>query len=98
FDSPACFAALLDTPDAGRWLLAPAAGGTCTSRQDRGDTLVLETDWSVGEGRIRVVDFMKPRDRHPRLVRIVEGLAGGLEVRSEGRLRFGCGHNGPRVV
>src|SRR5881227_1029259 len=23
FDSPACFAALLDTPQAGRWLLAP---------------------------------------------------------------------------
>jgi GH15 family glucan-1,4-alpha-glucosidase len=27
FDSPACFAALLDSPDAGRWLIAPAAGG-----------------------------------------------------------------------
>ncbi|HEU0241054.1 MAG TPA: glycoside hydrolase family 15 protein [Micromonosporaceae bacterium] len=25
FDSPACFAALLDTPDAGRWLLAPTS-------------------------------------------------------------------------
>src|SRR6185436_15584012 len=97
FDSPACFAALLDTPDAGRWLLAPAAGGTCTSRQYRGDTLVLETDWSVGEGRIRVVDFMKPRDRHPRLVRIVEGLAGAVEVRSEVRLRFDYGHIVPWV-
>ena len=29
FDSPACFAALLDTPDAGYWSLAPAAGGSC---------------------------------------------------------------------
>jgi GH15 family glucan-1,4-alpha-glucosidase len=28
FDSPACFAALLDTVDAGRWSLAPTAGGT----------------------------------------------------------------------
>ena len=27
FDSGACFAALLDTAEAGRWLLAPAAGG-----------------------------------------------------------------------
>jgi GH15 family glucan-1,4-alpha-glucosidase len=32
FDSPACFNALLDTPDAGRWLLAPASGGPCTRR------------------------------------------------------------------
>ncbi|MDQ3503953.1 MAG: DUF5911 domain-containing protein, partial [Actinomycetota bacterium] len=33
FDSPACFAALLDTPDAGRWLLAPASGGSATRRR-----------------------------------------------------------------
>jgi GH15 family glucan-1,4-alpha-glucosidase len=32
FDSPACFSALLDTPEAGRWLLAPASGGRCTRR------------------------------------------------------------------
>ena len=35
FDSPACFNALLDTPEAGRWLLAPAAGGDCTRRRYR---------------------------------------------------------------
>jgi GH15 family glucan-1,4-alpha-glucosidase len=35
FDSPACFAALLDTSDAGHWQLAPAAGGVCTSRRYR---------------------------------------------------------------
>jgi GH15 family glucan-1,4-alpha-glucosidase len=97
FDSPACFAALLDTPEAGRWLLAPAAGGTCTSRRYRGDTLVLETEWTLPEGRIRVVDFMKPRGRHPRLVRIVEGLAGVVKVRSEIRLRFDYGHIVPWV-
>ena len=77
FDSPACFAALLDSPDAGRWLLAPAAGGTCTSRRYRGDTLVLDSEWSTPEGRISVVDFMRPRDRHPRLVRIVRHLGCG---------------------
>lgn len=61
FDSPACFAALVDTPDAGRWLLAPAPGGTCSSRRYRDDTLVLETEWITPEGRVRVVDFMPPR-------------------------------------
>ena len=29
FDSPACFNALLDTPEAGRWLLAAAGLGRC---------------------------------------------------------------------
>ena len=27
FDSAACFAALLDTPDAGHWQIAPVTGG-----------------------------------------------------------------------
>ena len=35
FDSPACFNALLDTPDAGRWLLAPDGAGQCTRRRYR---------------------------------------------------------------
>ena len=32
FDSPACFNALVDTPESGRWLLAPEGGGKCTRR------------------------------------------------------------------
>ena len=38
FDSPACFNALLDTPEAGRWLLAPEGGGECTRRRYRKGT------------------------------------------------------------
>ena len=33
-------AALLDTPGAGRWRLAPVGAGTCTRRRYREDTLV----------------------------------------------------------
>ena len=51
FDSPACFAALLDGEWAGRWLLAPAGGGSCTRRRYRGDSLVLETEWDTPDGR-----------------------------------------------
>ena len=65
FDSPACFAALLDTPDAGHWQIAPESGGTCTSRRYVGDTLVLETEWVTPEGTIRVIDFMLPRGHAP---------------------------------
>jgi len=104
FDSPACFAALLDTPRAGHWLLAPPGGGTATRRRYRGDTLVLETEWNTRDGTARVVDFMPPRHRHPRLVRIVEGVSGTVSLSSRLRLRFDYGkivpwvrHRGKRV-
>ena len=44
FDSHACFAALLGTPEHGRWLLAPAGPVTAVRRWSRGDTAVLETE------------------------------------------------------
>jgi hypothetical protein len=61
FHSPACSAALLDTERAGRWRMAPAAGGTCTRRRYRGDSLVLESEGVGPDGTVRVVDFMPPR-------------------------------------
>ena len=38
FDSPACFAALLDSPDAGRWLLAPASGESSRAAKQAGES------------------------------------------------------------
>jgi GH15 family glucan-1,4-alpha-glucosidase len=97
FDSPACFAALLDSPDAGRWLLAPALGGVCTSRRYRPGTLILETEWETREGHVRVTDFMPPRDEVVDIVRIVEGLRGSVRMRGELALRFDYGHVVPWV-
>jgi GH15 family glucan-1,4-alpha-glucosidase len=97
FDSPACFAALLDTPDAGHWIVAPAAGGTCTRRRYVKDTLVLETEWVTPEGTVRVIDFMPPRGHDPDLVRIVEGVHGAVSMRSELKLRFEYGRVVPWV-
>ena len=91
FDSPACFAALLDTPDAGHWIVAPAAGGVCTRRRYVKDTLVLQTEWVSGDGTVRVIDFMPPRGHAPDVVRIVEGVHGSVVMRSELRLRFDYG-------
>ncbi|WP_419957087.1 trehalase-like domain-containing protein [Rhodococcus rhodochrous] len=65
FDSPACFAALLHDDEAGRWLLAPVAGGVCTHRAYRHDTLVLETEWVTATGSVRVVDCMPCEERPP---------------------------------
>ncbi|MGH2933197.1 MAG: glycoside hydrolase family 15 protein [Gaiellaceae bacterium] len=91
FDSGACFAALLGRPEHGRWLLAPVDGGT-TSRCYRGDTLVLETTWECDEGAVRVLDFMPPRGDAPDVVRIVEGVRGRVQMRSELVVRFDYGH------
>ncbi|WP_423182374.1 glycoside hydrolase family 15 protein [Arthrobacter sp. NyZ413] len=97
FDSPACFAALLDSPDAGRWLLAPESGGTCTRRQYRDRTLILETEWETDEGHVRVIDFMPPRDEVADIVRVVEGIRGTVKMRGELVLRFDYGHVVPWV-
>jgi GH15 family glucan-1,4-alpha-glucosidase len=97
FDSPAVFAALLHTKDAGHWTLAPAAAGTCTTRRYADNTLVLETDWETRDGAVRVIDFMPPRRRTPHLVRIALGLSGEVAMRSELRLRFDYGRVVPWV-
>ncbi|MFJ6535935.1 glycoside hydrolase family 15 protein [Paenarthrobacter sp. NPDC091711] len=100
FDSPACFASLLHNPDAGRWLLAPAGtpdGGNCTRRQYREDTLILETEWEVDGGSVRVIDFMPVRDDAVDLVRIVEGLSGEVTMQMELVLRFDYGRVVPWV-
>ncbi|WP_457973701.1 glycoside hydrolase family 15 protein [Arthrobacter sp. D1-17] len=97
FDSPACFNALLDTPESGRWLLAPAGAGTCTRRHYRHHTLILETEWETPDGAVRVVDFMPPRDEVADIVRIVVGIAGEVRMRGVLALRFDYGHIMPWV-
>jgi GH15 family glucan-1,4-alpha-glucosidase len=97
FDSAACFAALVDTPEAGRWLLGPAAGGTCARRRYRGNTLVLETEWDTPDGTVRVIDFMPPRGEAPDIVRIVQGVSGAVPMYGELRLRFDYGQVVPWV-
>ncbi|MFB4271706.1 glycoside hydrolase family 15 protein [Nonomuraea sp. GTA35] len=91
FDSAACFAALLDEPRAGRWLLAPADGRATAERRYREDTLILETTWEADGGCARVLDFMPPRVEAPDVVRIVEGVRGRVEMRTELALRFDYG-------
>jgi GH15 family glucan-1,4-alpha-glucosidase len=98
FDSAACFAALLGDQDNGHWTIAPQAGGDATSRRYRGDTLVLESEWTTPEGTVRVIDFMPPRDDMPDLVRIVEGVSGNVPMRSTLTIRFDYGQIVPWVT
>ena len=97
FDSGACFAALLGTPDNGRWRVSPVAPVTHRSRRYRHDTLVLETTHETGEGTVRVLDFMPPRGTTPDIVRIVEGVEGTVAMQSELVIRFDYGHIVPWV-
>src|SRR2546423_4882624 len=91
FDSGACFAALLGTPNHGRWLLAAASRVQRHERRYRTGTLILESIFETEEGTVRAIDFMPPRGEAPDIVRIVEGLDGDVPMRSELVIRFDYG-------
>jgi GH15 family glucan-1,4-alpha-glucosidase len=100
FDSPACFAALLDSDHndrAGAWRIAPAAGGLATRRRYRGETLIVESEWDTPDGTVRVVDCMPPRGGAADVVRVVEGVSGRVPMRMLLRLRFDYGHVTPWI-
>jgi GH15 family glucan-1,4-alpha-glucosidase len=98
FDSAACFAALLGTPEHGRWLVAPVKPNGRATRRYRGNTLILETVFETETGRVCVIDFMSRRDGISDLVRIVRGLAGTVSMRSELVVRFDYGSIMPWVA
>ena len=99
FDAPACFAALLGTPEHGRWRIAPSSPVRRTRRAYRPGTLVLETSFETEEGRATLVDFMPLRDdeRKSEVVRIVRGDKGGVAMCMELVVRFGYGRTVPWV-
>src|SRR5947199_9692282 len=60
FDSEACFAALLGTPEHGRWLIAPQDRAAQFTRKYRANTTVLETGTKTKDGEERHVESMPP--------------------------------------
>src|SRR3954451_13465081 len=96
FDSDSCFARLLGSEDNGYWRLAPAQPYS-VERRYRPGTLILETTFIAESGRVRVTDFMPPKSGNSRIVRIVEGLEGRVEMRSELAARFDYGVTVPWV-
>ncbi|MBX3187111.1 MAG: glycoside hydrolase family 15 protein [Labilithrix sp.] len=96
FDSGACFAGLLGAPGHGHFALAPRSDAR-VERRYRDDTLVLETDFRTSEGVVRLIDAMPVRDRHPQVVRVVEGITGAVPMRLELVMRFDYGRVVPWV-
>ena len=97
FDSAACFASLLGTPENGRWLIAPTGAERAARRSYRDNALVLTTEWETDDGVVRVTDFMPPRQEMPNLVRLVEGVRGTVKMQTELVLRFDYGRLVPWV-
>ncbi len=98
FDSPACFAALLGTPDHGRWLLAPRRAGRANRRHYREGSLVLVQEWDTPTGRAKVTDFMPPRENRPQVFRRAECVEGSVEFATELSVRFEYGSQVPWVT
>jgi GH15 family glucan-1,4-alpha-glucosidase len=97
FDSAACFAAILGTPQNGRWLMRPAEPTTRVERRYREGTLVLETDYETASGSVRVIDCMPVRSGPPCLIREVVGRHGQVPMRTELVVRFDYGSLVPWV-
>jgi GH15 family glucan-1,4-alpha-glucosidase len=91
FDSGACFAALLGGEQHGFWRIAPVGGADRVARRYRGETLVLETEFSTPDGVVRLVDCMPRRSDHASVVRVVEGVAGQVAMRMDLVIRFDYG-------
>jgi GH15 family glucan-1,4-alpha-glucosidase len=98
FDSDACFAALLGSPNHGRWLIAPAAAEVDASRRYRGDTMILETLFETTEGSVTVVDFMPIGLDTFSIVRRVQGRRGRVAMHMQLTLRFEYGSVTPWVT
>ena len=99
FDSDACFAALLGTPEHGYWRICPAGETRSTSRRYLPHTLILETTFETQEGVAALVDFM-PLSEDPEkvdVIRLVRGVSGRVTMRMELALRFGYGRTIPWV-
>jgi len=97
FDSEACFAALLGSPEHGRWQIAPRGQARITRRYRPG-TLILETHFESGDGEAMLVDFMPFARDHSQIVRLVVGIVGDVAMLTELILRFDYGTVVPWVT
>ena len=98
FDSSACFAALLGTPENGRWSIGPTEKTARISRRYRPDTLILETIFETDSGSAMLIDFMPPRDGESDVVRMVVGTGGQVDFETDLVVRFDYGRTVPWVT
>ena len=90
FDSAACFARLLGTPDNGRWLLT-VRDATTVTRRYLDASFVLETTYETPRGTAVAQETMPLNDGRADLVRRLVCTRGSVEVEHEWVVRFGYG-------
>jgi GH15 family glucan-1,4-alpha-glucosidase len=90
FDSDSVFAKLLGDENNGCWLIRPDEQHSACRRYRPG-SLILETTFRTASGRVRLTDFMPPKVNGSKIVRIVEGLEGTVEMCTELVARFDYG-------
>jgi GH15 family glucan-1,4-alpha-glucosidase len=103
FDSSACLAALLGTPEHGQWRICPADPHPRITRAYRDGTLVLETVFTTATGEVALIDLMSigvggSGAEGSAVVRIVEGRRGRVDMHLGLTLRFGDGNTEPWVT
>jgi GH15 family glucan-1,4-alpha-glucosidase len=98
FDSGACFASLIGTPENGYWRIHPSHKVKRVTRRYRGESLILETEFETEGGAVRLIDFMPLRDGSPEVIRVVRGLRGRVSMRMDLTIRFDYGSIVPWVV
>jgi GH15 family glucan-1,4-alpha-glucosidase len=98
FDSASCFSKLLGNNKNGFWKIAPVESASMVSRSYVGNSLVLETVFETSQGSIKLTDCMPIRDEDCKIVRIIEGLSGTVDVEMTLVIRFGYGKIVPWVM
>jgi GH15 family glucan-1,4-alpha-glucosidase len=94
FDSDAVCCALLGEKENGFWQIAPAGEIKRTHQRYRGQTLVLETEFTTAEGRVLLIDCLPIGGAHE-VLRIVEGIEGNVNVDAVVSLRTDYGRCSP---
>ena len=97
FDSPACFAALIGTPENGHWSISPVEPIGAVRRRYREGSLILETEFETESGSATLIDCMILREGMPELLRVVVGTRGQIRMNLELVLRFDYGSVVPWV-
>jgi GH15 family glucan-1,4-alpha-glucosidase len=103
FDSPSIFARLLDPVSGGCFSISPRNPFT-SKRRYREATCVLETTFEARSGQVRILDLMPFLDDDSRrlrpmreVLRIIEGVAGEVDLTVSIDPRPGYGRTRPRL-
>lgn len=104
FDSPSIFAGILDPERGGNWITQPTCDFKSRHRYLK-DTNILETIFECPQGKVALLDFMdmtwteQDMEGGPpgKLIRIVRGLEGNVEMKSVCRPRPNYARDAPII-